>query len=465
MSTEPGGPHRIGERADGTAAPDPARLSPVTTLVGLGFGVILLATAMVVPHLIDVGVGARFPPLNASWMPRWGPGTLPAVILATLAVATGPALAVRMRWGLLLAASWLVSAGWTLALATVDGRAGVTHVFASRYESLVQAATVGDTHQMLVDFVSRIPLDAPVHWTTHVAGHPAGNLLMFVAMVRVGLDTPLLVGLTAIVVGSSASAAALVLVRAVATESLARRAAPFLVIAPSALWIGVSADAFYLAVTTWGLALLALAAASMRRPATVRRARALAIVAGLLLGFGVYLSYGLVLMGIAGVAVLLATRTLTPLPWAVIGALAVVAAFTLAGFSWWDAYPVLIERYHSGQAENRPYWYWVWANLAAWTCSAGLAVWVAITQLFRNRAVWSTPPTRAVALVSGSALLMMGVATVSGLSKSECERIWLPFTVVALSLFALCPRWDVRWLLGLQALAALMLQHLLLTTW
>ncbi|MEP6527973.1 MAG: hypothetical protein ABJA86_12515 [Nocardioidaceae bacterium] len=465
MSRKPGGPRQIGERTDTASTVDEERLDVITVLIGLLIGGMLIATAMVVPHLIDVGVGARFPPLNALWMPRWGPGTLPAVVIALLAVAAGPGLVLRLGWRPLLAATWLVSTGWTMALATVDGPDGITHVFASRYESLVQAATVGDVHQMLGDFVSRIPSGAPDPWATHVAGHPAGNLLLFVVMTRVGLDTPLLVGLAAIIVGSSASAAALVLVRALATESLARRAAPFLIIAPTALWIGVSADAFYLAVTTWGLAVLALACAAFREPANVGRARALAIVAGLLLGFGVYLSYGLVLMGIAAVAVLLAARTVAPLGWAALGAAGVMAAFTLAGFSWWDAFPVLIERYHSGQAQDRPYWYWVWANLAAWTCSAGLSVWVAIAQLVRNRGYWSATATRAVALVSGSALLMMGVATMSGLSKSECERIWLPFTVLVLPLFALCPRRDARWLLGLQALAALVLQHLLLTTW
>ena len=83
------------------------------------------------------------------------------------------------------------------------------------------------------------------------------------------------------------------------------------------------------------------------------------------------------LLGILAVAVLIIARSWRPLPWA-LGAAAVVAAlFTIGGFAWWEAYPVLRERYYDGIASDRPYSYWVWANIAAWTFTAGLAVWAA----------------------------------------------------------------------------------------
>ena len=52
-------------------------------------------------------------------------------------------------------------------------------------------------------------------------------------------------------------------------------------------------------------------------------------------------------------------------------ALGVVLAFAALGFAWWDAYPVLRERYYDGIAADRPYSYWWWGNLAALAVSAG----------------------------------------------------------------------------------------------
>ena len=51
------------------------------------------------------------------------------------------------------------------------------------------------------------------------------------------------------------------------------------------------------------------------------------------------------------------------------------------------------------------------------------------------------------------------------MSKSEVERIWLPFVPwLTLSLALLPDRWRRRGL-GLQLLTALLLQHLLYTSW
>src|SRR5699024_9811146 len=153
----------------------------------------------------------------------------------------------------------------------------------------------------------------------------------------------------------------------------ARKAAPWLILAPTAIWMGVSGDAVYAAVAAWGLALLAIAATASN--ASPRRRAIAATASGILLCLCIYLSYGLVLIGILAVAVLVIARSWRPLMWAIGGALIVVAVFTAAGFAWWRAYPVLVERYNYGMASERAYWYWVWADVAAWTFSVGLAVW------------------------------------------------------------------------------------------
>ncbi|NEE56550.1 hypothetical protein G3M55_69840, partial [Streptomyces sp. SID8455] len=113
------------------------------------------------------------------------------------------------------------------------------------------------------------------------------------------------------------------------------------------------------AVAAWSVALLALAAT--RR---VRFPAAAAVGGGLLFGWTCYLSYGLGLMAAVLLMVLVLARTARPVVPFLLGALVVPAAFTLAGFNWWTAYHLLVERYYQGAGGIRPYAYWVWANLA-----------------------------------------------------------------------------------------------------
>jgi hypothetical protein len=148
------------------------------------------------------------------------------------------------------------------------------------------------------------------------------------------------------------------------------------------------------------------------------------------------------------------------LPWAVGGALVVTAVFSAYGFHWWEAYPVLRERYYDGVASERRYDYWVWANLAAWTFTAGLATWAAFpagVEAARRRVP--------LAVLAAAGMATIVAATLSGMSKAEVERIWLPFTVWVVTLPALLPdRWQ-RPLLATQLVIALLAQTLLVTRW
>ena len=64
-----------------------------------------------------------------------------------------------------------------------------------------------------------------------------------------------------------------------------------------------------------------------------------------------------------------------------------------------------------------------------------------------------------------AAVLAVLAADLSGLSKAEVERIWLPFAVWLVAAAALLPARQIRWWLGAQAVIALAVNHLLLTTW
>jgi hypothetical protein len=62
-------------------------------------------------------------------------------------------------------------------------------------------------------------------------------------------------------------------------------------------------------------------------------------------------------------------------------------------------------------------------------------------------------------------VVIIAVADLTGLSKAETERIWLPFSVWLVAAPALLPRGSHRYCLGLQAVGALLINSLLLTTW
>ena len=416
---------------------------------------------MVGAVLRDKGVPlhALTAPLVGIWQPRLAPATALATGLAVLLVVTGPRAASRWRWPVLLPAAWAASFAWIVALGLVDGWSRLAARLARPGEYLAEVPSVPPLDQLLVTFADRIAVrpavsGEPDAWVTHVAGHPPAALEFFVLLDRLGLRGGGWAAMVCMVLGASACVAVAVTVRAMAGEQTARRALPFLVLTPAALWIGVSGDAVFLAASAWGVALLALATR-----ADGRRRLVIGGVAGLLLGLSLYLSYGLVLLGLVAAVVLVLGRSVATFVVAGMGVIAVVVAFTLAGFWWWEGYEQVVIRYYQGWGAERPYSYWAWANLAALAICVGPATAAGV-----RRAVLAVraSPLAALAL---SALLAVLVGTLSGLSKAEVERIWLPFAVWLLAACALLPSGSHRWWLAGQALTALAVQHLILTSW
>lgn len=443
--------------------PEPSRADRAAWSL-LSVAVLLVALAMAVPAATGWDVHVRsFPPLHAEWDPRLGPGTAPAVLLAVLAGWWAVDLATRLSWRALLVTAYVVGLAWMLALATVDGRDGVGRILGTDYEYLQTARATTDLPHTLETYVSRIPYDAaPANWPVHIAGHPPGALTFFVALVRVGLGGDLAAGLVVTVLAASTAVAVLVTLRTLGAEPVARRAAPFLVLGPAAVWQCVSADAMFAAVAAWGLA--ALAVAATRDGATARLAWS--VVAGLLLGYCVLLSYGLPLLGLLALAVLVLGRCWQPLLPAVVAALAVVLVFAAFGYAWWEALPVLRERYWDGVASRRPAAYWMWGDIAALVVSAGPLVGAGVATTFaRRREAAVDAGVRVVAWLCGAAVTTVLVADLSQMSRAEVERIWLPFVPWLLLGCALLPdSWRRRGLV-LQVAAALAVQHLLSTGW
>ena len=229
---------------------------------GLAATLALMGVAMAVPTATGWDVHVRsFPPLHAEWDPRVGAGTLPAIVLAGLAARFAVDLSSRLSWRPLLAAVFAAGLAWMLSLALVDGTDGIGHILETPYEYLRTARRVTDVHRLLQEYVSRIPYSSAPrpNWPVHLAGHPPGAVLVFIGLDRLGLGGAVSAGIVVTSAAATTAVAVLVCVRALGGESLARRAAPFLVFAPAAVWQAVSADALFAAVAAWALAALALA--------------------------------------------------------------------------------------------------------------------------------------------------------------------------------------------------------------
>ncbi|WP_373694735.1 hypothetical protein [Streptomyces salinarius] len=443
-----------------------ARRRSVRRDLGAAAAAALLVTAAVlvgryVYTYDDLIVG--WPPLLGRWGPHLGPGTPAAVLVAAAVVACGPAVAARLPWRALLPAAWGASLAWIWSLALIDGwQTGVAGRLTTRHEYLTVIGRWHDIPATLRDFTGHILIHSPDNWPAHVAGHPPAATLTFVLLDRIGLGGGGWAGVWCITVGASGCVAVLMTVRALAGERLARRAAPFLVLAPAAVWLGTSADAYFAAVAAWAVALLALA--------VTRRSAGWAAGSGLLFGLTCYLSYGLTLFAVVAAAVLLLGRRgvrerpvlFLPL---LAGAAVVPVAFTAMGFDWWEAYRLLVTRYYEGAAGVRPYGYWVWANLACTVLITGLAT---AAGLRRTGAVLvrrgdSGAQELRLAFLVAAGLLALLAADLSGMSKAETERIWLPFALWLLPSCAFLshPR---AWLAA-QAVLALLLNHLLATGW
>ncbi|MEU5099580.1 hypothetical protein [Streptomyces sp. NPDC020996] len=483
-----------------------------------GAAALLVVAAVLVGNALEDRTGSLRvgrPPLLATWEPHVGPGTPAAVAVAVAVIAYGVPLAARLPWRRLLFAVWGAAAAWTWSLALVDGwYRGVAEQLTTRNEYLRAVGRFHDIPAALRDFTHHILIDAPGNWPAHVAGHPPAATVTFVLLDRIGLGGGGWAGVFVITVGTTAPAAVLVAVRALIAERPARRAAPFLALAPGAVWVGTSADGYFAAVAAWAVALLALAVTGHRPGAT-------GFASGLLFGLTAYLSYGLTLFAVIAAAVLLlgSRRTRPPLSLLAFlpaGLAVFPAVFTALGFDWWAAYRLLVIRYHQGAGGVRPYGYWVWANLACTVFVVGPATAAGLRRtgarlrrteprLWRTRAAVTsgrtkaaearhggttpeptgaaTEPTRAatqparaatqpgtagagavrLGLLVAAALLALLVADLSGMSKAETERIWLPFAWWLLPACAFLP--GRRGWLAAQASLALLVNHLLLTGW
>ena len=235
---------------------------------------LLVAAAVIVGIVVNANdpnlLFAAAAPLFGNWQPHIGPGTPAALLIAFLVVAKGPELARHRR---ALPIAYATSVAFTFSLAMIDGWNRFTTRLTTEDEYLHEVPDVTDIPAMLRTFAQRIPDFQPDSWTTHVSGHPPGALLTFVALDRVGLGGGAAASIFCVLVGSLAVVA---IPKAIRNNAVL----PFLVLFPGAVWVGASADGMFMGVAAVGIYLLT------RWP----------LLGGVVLGWCLFLSYGLVLL-------------------------------------------------------------------------------------------------------------------------------------------------------------------------
>ncbi len=464
--------------ADGRSEPALPDLPAPRWRWGDPLALVVVVFLIVVSAIVGADLNRRgvqmvlpLPPLLSTWFPHVGWGSP----LAVLCVLVGLRLQQRaggLRFRRLLLVGWLLNLAWMCSLTLIDGlRAGWINVLLDPNEYLSDLPRITDPFVFLrtfTDFIAFSPtVGGDLVWTTHVSAHPPLATLAFWALQRVGLSGGFWAGALCILASSLASVGLPVAVRELGAPAAARRLVPFAALFPGAVWMAVSADGLFAGVAAAGLGLACLGAA--------RRRPLVSLLGGLLLGTAVFLNYGLVLLGLVVlVAFVLTGRTAgwraVLVPWlaATAGFVVVVVVHLALGFNWLTGLSELRVRYYQGIATQRPFSYFVYANLAAWLISSSplLAVVTvrATAVLVRGRrAPWSQD--RVVAWVSLGGVAAALVADLSAMSKAETERIWLAFGVVASAATALLRGRTAQVALAGSAGWALLVNHLLKTGW
>jgi methylthioxylose transferase len=442
--------------------------------VALAVAFAVIAVAAVVGHEMNrrgLPIVLPRPPLLAFWHPHFGWGT-PLAVLCVLLGLRVQRVAAGWPWRRLLLTGWLLNLAWMCSLTLVDGlQRGWIDVLLDPNEYLHDLHRISDPLEFFSSFTHFIAFGPGVGgdlvWTTHVAGHPPLTTLIFWLLARIGLDGGFWAGGLCILIASAASVALPVTLRELGAEAAARRIVPFVALFPGAVWMAVSADGLFAGVAVSGLALVCRGAG--------RRRVVPSLLGGLLLGVAVFLSYGLVLFGLAVLTAVILTAHCggwrnVVVPWliATAGFVAVAAVHVALGFNWVSGLVELRVRYYQGIASQRPFSYFVYANLAAWliSCSPLLAIGIvrSIAALrHAGRGPWTQD--RIVAMLALSGVLAALIADLSALSKAETERIWLSFGVIAYSGLALLRGRRASWVLVVSATWALLVNHLLNTGW
>ena len=160
-------------------------------------------------------------------------------------------------------------------------------------------------------------------------------------------------------------------------------------------------------------------------------------------------------MWLVPIAVAVRRRRMRPLVIAAAATAVIALAFGAAGFWWPSGLAAARVQYFHGAARFRPQGYFWIGNLGAFALALGPAAAVGVARL-RDGRIW---------LLVGAALLAVALADLSGMSKGEVERIWLPFVPWILVATAAFDEASPNGWLALQAAAAVAIQLVVRSPW
>jgi hypothetical protein len=379
-----------------------ADLAAWAALVGTG----LAGTGVAVAAGFDPGTASA--PFLGEYRLAVGPASLlaPAVAVGVVAAVQRGALE-RLSWRVLLCASYLAALAWELALALVDGRAGLSRGITDPAEFRADVGAVdGDPVGFLREFVAATPSHAAA-----TRGHPPGPVLLLWALDRLG---PVALGLLVAALGAAAVPLVLSSVRGLGGELAARRFAPVLVLAPYAVWTAVSLDAVVSTLDAGMVAAGVAASAAHRRGWT---ATGWAALAGLLLGVAALFSYTAPWVGLSLVCVYFVRRRAFLNVVTGACALVPVLAARAAGFSWFDGLVAARDDFDLRVEPDRPALAWAGLSVVVLLVACGPALVASARKVLRTPG-WPF-------LVGGAAAVAFALA--AGLARGGMEHAWLPF--------------------------------------
>jgi hypothetical protein len=383
------------------------------------------------------------PPLTGNVLPRLSIRTLICVGIGAIGVATSNRVSRIASWRLFLLCCWVMAIAWSVGLAAADGADGFLRSPLSRVDYSQSLYLVRDPLSFVDGFVGHLDT-----LQGHAFSHPPGMLVLLWAMSRIGFAGPWWEAILGHIAGSLAIVPVLVAVRSVAGEQIARGSGPFLALLPAAVFFGSVADPVFMLLGASGICLGITSAG--HRPGLQADVKALA--SGVILGTSLFFSYGLILLIPIALVVPVVTRRYRIVVIVILGASLVVAVIGWIGLWWFEAFLAARPLVLQSVARLRPYPYFLLANIGALLIAVGPAVWVGFTRAKRGPLL----------ILGGCSLGLMMLANLSGMSKGEVERIWLPFmpwlalpAVTSLDKPRLRTIWliiQVIWTIGLQVL-------------
>lgn len=419
----------------------------------------VLAAAGLGATVLAVHSGAHLGTASAPFLGRYrwqlAPNSLLAPVVAGLVLAVAATGVLdRIRFSLVLVFSYLAGLAWALALALVDGLAGLTGPLGDPDNYLSDLASVGDSP---LHYLRRFTSSVAVHSIT-ARGHPPGPVLLLWALTRAGITSRLALAILITAIGVLTVPLVLLAVRGVCGEVPARRYAGILILAPYAIWVAVSMDVF---VAVLGATMIAAGVRASTAGRTGWRAGGWALLAGLALGVAALFSYAAPWLGLSVVCLYFARRRPLANIATGVGALIPVMLADRLGFSWLTGLGEANDDFATRVSPNRPVLWWSLLSIVALILAAGPAIYPSVRKL-RNTPGWPF-------LVGSAAAVVFSI--VAGLARGGVEHAWLAFfpwlTVAAVAperQAGPAPR-AALYLAAMGALTAILVEALLHTPW